>query len=324
MKRHHQILAGILAIQVVLTMVVFWPRPATTAGGNPVFPDLEAKDIVSLTVTDADNKSIALRQVGAEWILPEADDYPCVAGNITPLLDSIVGLTTDRLVTRTAASHGRLQVSASDFVRRLDFETADGAKHTLYLGSSPSYGATHFRLEGQNEAYLTDTINTWDVGVEASNWIDTTYVSVPEEEVTRMTLENANGIFVFTKDMQGEWRMTGMPGIETLDEAKVTGLIRRVASLSMTEPLGKEDLEEYGMDEPQAVATIETADTSVTVRVGAQDPEDNSYVVISSDSPYYVRASQFSVEDLVTRTREDFYKEEATPTPEAETATPTP
>jgi hypothetical protein len=324
MKRHHQILAGILAIQVVLTIVVFWPRPAATGGGDPIFPDLEAKDIVALTITASDDESIALRQVGEEWVLPEADDYPSEAGKITLLLDNIVGLTTSRLVTRTAASHERLQVSANDFVRRLDFETADGAKHTLYLGSSPSYGATHFRVEGQNEAYLTDTINTWDVGVEASNWIDTTYVSVPEEEVTEMTLENTNGTFVFTKNSQGEWRMTGMPETEILDEAKVTGLIRRVASLSMTEPLGKEELAEYGMDEPQAVATLETADTTVTLRVGAQDPEDISYVVISSESPYYVRVSEYSVEDLVTRTREDFYKEEPTPTPEVETATPTP
>jgi hypothetical protein len=324
MKRHHQILASILAIQVVLAIVVLWPRPAATGGGDPVFPDLEAKDIVALTITDADDRSIALRQVGEEWVLPEADDYPSEAGKITPLLDNIVGLTTDRLVTRTAASHGRLQLSANDFVLRLDFETADGSKHTLYLGSSPRYGATHFRVEGQNEAYLTDTISTWDVGVEASNWIDTTYVSVPEEEVTKMTLENPNGPFVFTKDDQGEWRMLGMPGIETLDEVKVNGLIRKVASLSMTEPLGKEELEEYGMNEPQAVAMLETADTTVTLRVGAQDPEDSSYVVISSELPYYVRVSQFSVEDLVTRTREDFYKEEATPTPEEETATPTP
>ena len=322
MKRHHQILAGILAAQVLLSMVVFWPRAAAT-GGALVFPDLEAGGIVALTITDADGNSVGLAKGEQGWVLPDADDYPADAAKITPVLEKIVGLTTSRLVTRTAASHRRLQVAADDFVRRIDFETVDGARHTLYLGSSPQYGASHFRVEGQAETYLTGDFSTWETAAEASSWIDTSYVRLDETQIKEVTLENADGTFTFSKEGDDTWTMAGLAPDETLDQVEVSDVVQKVASLSMLRPLGKEELPEYGMAEPKAVVTLETADESVTLRVGAQDPEDESYVVISSESDYYVRVSRYSVQDLVEKTREGFLEQPATPTPGAEgTATP--
>ncbi len=315
MKRQHQILAGILAAQVVLSIFVFWPRSGATAGGNPLFPDLESSDIMALTVMDADGNAIVLRKVDGDWVLPEADDYPADASKITPVIGKILGLNSSRLVTRTAASHGRLQVSADDFVRRLDFETADGAKHTIYLGSSPSYGATHFREEGRDETYLTDQLTTFEASPEADSWIDTSYVTVAVDDIVRMSLENANGSFDFTQDEEGNWAMAGLASDETLDETQVGNVVRRAASLNMVAPLGKEELDGYAMNQPNALVTLETADGMTTVTVGAQDPDDNSYVVASSASEYYVRVSDFSVKDLVESTREDFLEVPATPTP---------
>jgi hypothetical protein len=320
MKRHNQILAGILVIQIILSVVVFWPRSAATVASEPLFPDLSADDIVALTVTDADDNSIQIKKVGEVWVLPDADDYPAQADKITPLLDKIVGLTTGRLVTRTDASHKRLQVTPDDFVRRIDFETANGTKRTLYLGSSPQYGATHFRVEGQSETYLTSELSTWETKADAASWVDTAYLSVPEDDIIKMTLENANGTFTFTKDDAGIWTMDGLATDETLDEAKVTSLIQRAATVNMIQPLGKEEQAAYGMDQPNALVTLETGDKTVTLRVGAKEPDANRYTVISSESPYYVRVYEYSVKDFVETTRDDFLQLPPTPTPEAASA----
>ncbi len=322
MKRHNRILTGTLVIQIILSIAIFWPKSVVTGASELLFPDLEAGDIVALSIADTDGNSIVLRQIAGNWALPDADDYPAQAGKITPLLDKIVGLTTGRLVTRTDASHKRLQVAPDDFVRRIEFETADGTKRTLYLGSSPSYGATHFRVDGQSETYLTNDISTWETNATAASWIDTVYLSVPQADVTRMTLENADGTFTFTKDDEGNWTMDGLAADETLDEAKVTALLGQAASVNVVSPLGKEDQAAYGMEEPNAVATIETNDQTVTLRIGAKDTADNSYVVISSESPYYVRVSEFSVKNLVENTRDDFLQSPPTPTPEEGTNTP--
>jgi len=338
MKRYNQILTGILVIQIALSVVVFWPESAAT-GGEPLFPDLEAGDIVSLTITDADGNSIALaqlpsptspptlggtegRQRGAggegrgDWVLPDAGDYPAQADKVTPLLEKIAGLTTGRLVARTDASHRRLQVAPDDFVSRIQFETADGAKHVLYLGSSPSYGATHFRLDGQSETYLTSDVSTWDANSSAASWIDTSYVSLDKERLTRVTLENTNGTFVFIRDDAGEWAMAGLEASEELASGKVTTLVNRATSVTLLRPLGTEEDAAYGLDDPLATVTLEMGDETVTLQVGAQDADDSSYVVKSSASPYYVRVAEYNVKPLVENRRDDFLQLPPTPTPE--------
>lgn len=330
MKRHHQILTGILIIQIALSVVVFWPKSAT-AGGEPLFPDLEAGDIVSLTITDADDNNITLQKVTGEgstelaevWVLPDAGDYPAQADKIVPLLEKIAGLTTGRLVTRTDASHKRLQVASDDFVSRINFETADGTpgRHTLYLGSSPSYGATHFRLDRQNETYLTSDVSTWDANTSAASWVDTSYVNLDEERLTRVTLENANGTFVFTRDDAGEWTLAGLEANEELASGKVTTLVNRATSVTLLRPLGTEEDTAYGLDSPLATVTLEMDDETVILQVGAQDADDSSYIVKSSASPYYVRVAEYNVKPLVENKRDDFLQLPPTPTAAGDTNT---
>ncbi len=165
---------------------------------------------------------------------------------------------------------------------------------------------------------MTDQLTTYETSPEADSWIDTAYVAVAVDDLVRMSLENANGSFDFTKDEEGNWTMAGLGSDETLDQTQVGNVVRRAASINMVEPLGKEQLDDYAMTQPHALVTLETADGTTTVTVGAQDPDDNSYVVASSASEYYVRVSEFSVKDLVESSREDFLEQPPTPTPDEE------
>ena len=316
MKRHHQILAAVLVVQVILGVVVFWPRSAATAEQEPLFPDLNVDDVVSLTVVNAAGETVFLRQVDGEWVLPEAGDYPVLGEQVASLLEKIAGLTTGRLVTRTEASHRRLQVASDEFQRRIDVELADGTEHTLYLGSSPRFGVTHVRVAGQNETYLSDEVSAMDAGATASAWIDTAYVSVPPEEVTAVTLENGQGTFDFSRDEEGNWTLEGLDADEVLGQAAVSAVVRQATTVRMVAPLGTEERSEYGLDDPNAVATIETTGGSITVAVGAPGEDENTYVVHSSESSYYVLASQAAVGGLVDTAREDLLTEPPTPTPE--------
>ncbi len=322
MKRQHQVLAGLVVVQMILIVIIFWPRPAVSRERVPIFADLSGEAVVALTITDGEGRAISLRRVGPQWVLPDAADYPAQGDKVDAFLEKVLGLNTSRLVTRTGASHGRLQVAADDFQRRVDLATAGGTTYRLYLGSSPRYGATHFRLEGQEETYLTDALSTWETSTAAATWIDPVFLRVPQDGVTGMMLENGNGTFRFVQD-RGIWRMAGLGLDEELDETQLTGLLRRLEALQMVAPLGKEELASYGMDRPSAVVTLETVTGTISLRVGAQDPEDDSYVVIVSTLPYYVRVAGYNIQPFVERAREDFLLSPPTPLPE-ETASPGP
>jgi len=242
--------------------------------------------------------------------------------NVSTLLQAIVGLEAERRVTQTSGSHARLQVAGDEFNRRVEIELADGTRHVLYLGSSPSFQALHVRAEGQDDVYLTSALTAEDAGAGAVDWVERTYFSMPSEEVTSLTLENANGTFRFAKEGE-EWMMDGLAG-ESFDADRFQTVLSRATSVSLLAPLGRKELAEYGLDTPAAVVSIETsgdAPSTVVLTVGAQDAEDSSYVVKSSESPYYVRVSEFSVNELVTHARDEFLVASPTPppgTPEAE------
>ena len=308
-KRQHQLLAGVLIVQLVLSAVVFWPRPLTAAQGEPLFGDLEAGDITVLTLEDGAGSVTRLEQVGGQWVVPEADNYPATMDEVVSFLDKLLAVRTDRLVTRGEASHRRLRVSPDEFARRISFQTDEGEEQTVYLGTAPQFGSVHFRLAGESETYLTSELATHDAAATVSAWVDLTYQRLEPEDVHRFTLENESGTFVFERIGEDGWMLADLNEDETLDLGAVRGLLRRAGSVTMRSPLGREDQPHYGMDAPAARVTLELDEKTVTLLVGARDAEDGSYVVKSSESEYYVSVAETGVRELVETAREDLLEE---------------
>ena len=322
MKRTDRILAGVLAVQVILSILIFAPKPAAGGEGGAAFPDLTGEDIVALMITDDQGSDITLQKQIGKWVLPDADDYPADATKVDPTLNKMAGLSTSRLVTRTRASHKRLQVAEDDFLRRIAFETEDGTKRTVFFGSAPSYGATHFRVEGQDEVYLANDFSVWDINTTAAGWVSTSLFTLNSEDVTQAILTNSNGRFTFLRDDEGNWSMEGLAEGEELAPGEIDTIINRATSVTMLRPLGKEEKPTYGMADPIAVVMLDTVDEdTILLRVGAQDPEDNSYVVKAAKSPYFAQVAEYNVQAFVENTRDDFIQPPATPMPEGEEAT---
>lgn len=322
MSRFNQILAVILVAQIALAAFVLWPRAATSSGGGPLLPDYKAADVTGLTLSDSEGNKLALAKSGDNWVLPEADDYPVDSAKVTPLLDKIEKIRTNRLVTQTEGSHSRLKVAANDFNSLVEIQLKDGASHKLYIGSSAGAAATHVRADDNPEVYLAGDINSFEASPQAGSWVDTLYFTVPQTATTSLTLENANGTFEFTKDGE-QWTMSGLAGDETFNENNFTSLFSQASGIRMTRPLGKTEDPAYGLDKPQAVITLKTADKTYTLSIGAKDDTDNTYVVKSSESPYYVRVSEGLVNTFLEKKRADFLQAPPTAEPGAE-ATPAP
>lgn len=323
-KRTNQILAGLVVLQALLIALAFWPRPAAFRVER-LFPDLTGSAFVALTVTGEEGQSVTLRQKEGTWVLPDVDDYPAQASKIAPLLEKIAALTTENLVAQTSASHRQLKVAEDAFVRRLDLEKADGSHIRLYLGTSPRLNSVHLRLDGRDETYLAGNLSTTDIGVTTSAWVDLLYFTLPMTEVVRFRLENAQGVLTFTREAGNTWNLAGLGPEEKVDTSRVESFLRQATSIRMTEPLGRERKPEYGMDAPTAVLTLWTKDREITLTVGAPNEKKTNYVLISSESPYYVRVAAYTVRDIVEKGRSDFLVPPPTPTPTpTPEATPTP
>ncbi len=325
MDRRNQILSVILAAQIVIAIAVFWPRTAVSGEtGGPLLPNLQASDVVSLVIDDGAGMVTEMARKGDGWVLSRADDYPADGTKVTPFLEKLEKLTTDRLVTQTDASHKRLRVADDDFARKIDVELGGGKSHELYLGTSGGYGSTHVRADGQSDVYLTADLATWDANAQPSAWIDTLYFTVPQTITVAITLENEQGTFEFETDGD-TWAMKGLADEETLNQNSVIGLLNQISSVRMQAPIGKTEQDSFGLDQPQAMVTVKVRDggeeQTHTLRIGAKHApgEESSseapyYVVSSSQSLYFVRLPEYLGDSLSAMARADFLEVVSIPT----------
>ena len=316
MTRQQQILTALLVVQVVVASVVFWPRRGSTAAASPLLAGVAADDIVGLTISDDQGSSLVLRKQDEQWVLPEAEDYPVQASKVEPVLEGLANMDRRTLVARTKESQRQLQVADDDYARRLVLTTSAGQEQGLYLGSAPSYGATHVRLVGEAETYLQRELSAWEVAATASSWIDVSYLRIAADELTEVIVQNAGGTLRIVRDEAGEWTLADLAEGEVLAEYQVSALVSSASNLTVREPLGKTGQAAYGLDEPLAVATLRTATEAYIVNIGAHDPDGRTYVVKASNSDYYVTVSDYSLRNLVEDSRSDLL-EQPTPTPAA-------
>ena len=312
-------LAALLVVQLVLSVVLLWPRQAVSASGQPLFEGIQQADIIAMAITDDQGRSVQLAKTSDQWVLESGGGYPADGAKVTPALTKLLELSKGRLISKTPASQVQLKVADQNYLRRIEIKTSGGAALTLYLGSSAGGTATHVRLGGQSEVYMASGTSSWDYSADASSWIDTVYLALPSADVVRLSLSNSNGKWEFEKDGTGAWTMPSAQPAEQFNPESVSNLLSRFVSLRMTRPLGTTEDPSYGLASPAALITLVSKsgdeEKTVTLAVGAKDTADSSYTVKSSESSFYVRVSEYSLNDFVDRTRDSFLILPATPTP---------
>ena len=361
MSRTNKILAAVLVIQLVLLGVqAAWPDSANgqVSPGGALVANFDSAKVSQITIADNSDKQITLKKSGDVWTLPDYGDYPVTASTVTLLLTKIGQLRADRLITQSSTSFRSLQVSPDDFVRQVTFNQ-DDATHTLYVGKTGGGNTVHVRLEGQNQVYLTSNLTSQDASALSSSWIDTAYFSAAVDDVVSMRLQNANGEFDFTKSGDA-WTVSGLGEGEMLNQDNLTSLLNTLTTLRMTEPVGKEAQDSFGLDAPQAIITLTVMETAApaaptpavpdTSNLLGATPEntatvaptatpqnvakvytfqigaalDNGIVIKGSNSDYYVLISQTNADRFTTKTQADFTTVAPTATPEPPTETPLP
>jgi hypothetical protein len=320
MDKKNQILTLVLILQLVIVAVLFWPSESV-AGRAQLFEGLEAGQIMRVTIQDKEGQEITLARGADGWVLPEAGDYPVQESKIDPLLTKLANIRGDRIVAQAESSHKRLMVAPDKYEGLITFELADGTRHALYVGSALRYQVNHVRVEGDDVVYLAFGFSPLEIDAGVTHWIDAVYFSVPSAQIVALTLDNPNGQFRFT--IEGEkWRMEGLGADKQLNANNVRSVANRVSSVRIQKPLGREEKPEYGLDDPSAEVVVQSRDeegqeSTHILRVGATQELDGEpmRVVKSAASPFYVLVPEYGIEDLITRTRQDFLQQEPTPTP---------
>ncbi|MCB0062928.1 MAG: DUF4340 domain-containing protein, partial [Caldilineaceae bacterium] len=299
--------------QLVLIAVVFWPGRGANATAAALFPDVTVDDVQAMTIQEGE-KQIQVARSGDGWVLPDAGDFPVKAVTVSDTISKVLQIDTRRLVADDTSSHARLQVTEEDAQREVTLETTAGETLTLLVGSSPSFRSTNVRRNDSDAVYTTGSLQATDLRTDYANWIDTSYLAIPQTDIQALTVENAQGTLSFTEVSTDTWTLDDLAEGETFNQNNLTSLLTRFSGLNMVQPLGKEAQPAYGMENPAATVTIVhqptggTAETT-TLTIGTEPLENGNYVVKSSDSAYYVEVASFSVENILNRGRADYLQQ---------------
>jgi hypothetical protein len=325
MTRFHKILIGLLAAQLALIGVLYWPRGGSAGAADAtLFGAIKGSDITSVTISEKAGNSTLSRQ-GDKWVVPSAGDFPADATKLNSLADKLAGMKGGQAVGRTVTTQNQLQVADNNYSKKIDFQTANGNKYSLYLGTVSGGSATHVRVGGQQDVYLTRDVSAYDVSSDVATWIDQVYMAVPAEQAMTLTVKTATDNLTFNKGAQGNWVMQGLKAGEQTNDSNVNAVLTALTSLRMDKPLGKQDQTSYGLAQPVAVLTAVTnsggKETTHTLNVGAKDA--TGYFVKSLDSEYYVHVAAFTLQGLLGYKRSDYLVQPTpAPTPAAGVAAP--
>ena len=319
MDRRNLILSSILVLQIALIAFFFWPQDRSNAAVSALLNNTSESSLSALVV-ESPTERVELSKTEQGWVASNYGDYPVDSLKISELISKVVGINTGRLVAQTASSHNQLQVSDSNFAKKVTFTGSDGSSQTLYIGSSPSVRTTNVRLEGQDQVYLTSEVTGSEIRTDVGGWIALAYLQVPTADAQTVTIENANGTLTFTRVNTDTWTLADLGDDETFNNNNFSTILTRLSTLNMIAPVGRDDQPEFGLEQPSATVTIETQPAegepeTITLMIGAKDEGGTNYYAKASTSDYYVKVASFTGDQFVNDTRERYLQ--APPTPEA-------
>jgi hypothetical protein len=314
MNRSQWILAGVLAVQVLL-ILLFRAGGESTGSLQPhaLLPGLAELEPAGIRISDGSEETITLIRTEGSWILGDPDGYPADAGKIRDLLEDLESLQVRRPVVSSDRYHDTLKVTEEEHERRVRIyrEIDDDPAFELFLGSSPNYRIHHVRLSGDDRVYEQQALTPYALDTGAGSWVDQEPVDLPAGAViVGVTLRNGHGAFE-AESVEGTWRLLSPPGAGEPDGSAVDSWVRSLVTLRLSEPAGEVDDDAHGYADPAAVLELiyetETDErAAIRIIVGAETGEDGGarYARVG-ESAYSVVLSGWEARKLTDKKPED-------------------
>ncbi|MBA2320068.1 MAG: DUF4340 domain-containing protein [Deltaproteobacteria bacterium] len=237
----NRILAGLLAVQLALAAVTWWPgesgdAPPVAALAAPL-AEWTVVEIVGQTTGDAPPKPVRVVKEGDRWVLASAGGFPADAAKVQQVIDNLAKIELGNPISTKATSHRDLGVADDTFTRKVTIGSG-GKTTTLYLGAGTGSGL-HVRREGTDSVYAVRGFTAWSVGDADARYLDSSYVKVDPKSLRTLKIANPSGTWTLVQAPDDTWSIAEAPGV-AVDPGKSGSLARRAVDVRMTKPVGTE------------------------------------------------------------------------------------
>lgn len=284
MSRLTHLLTLVLAVQLLLVAVLFWPRenPGDSDARAPLM-SLQAANIDRILVASGKD-SLLLRRDGARWIMPDYHQLPVQQSRLDRVLLDLPVLPRGWPVASSATATERFEVAPTNFQRKLEFYSGEDRRAELFIGTSPGFRKVHVSPAGDENVYAVE-FNTFEVPVSASEWLDKSLLQIDD-------VVSVSGLdYALSRD--GEvWR--GGEGRAAAAE-EVEKLVNGLSGLRVT---AAADIATASILEEMAVPPTLTAEAAGQRYEYRLYEIEDAYYIQRSDVPVYFSLGAFDYDRL--------------------------
>jgi hypothetical protein len=175
---------------------------------------------------------------------------------------------------------------------------------------TPAGSDLYARVDGQQRVFLISGFQESSLNKTAFSLRDKTILKFERDAADTLTVEKEGSPTLAFAKKGNDWRLT-KPYDAKAESNAVDGLVGKLAQLRMTAietADGTKDLKKYGLDKPQATATVGTGSSRATLALGSKKDDGTLYARDLS------RPAIFTVEgsllDDLTKKADDLRKKE--------------
>ena len=306
MKKSHQILAGIAALQLILLVGITIKGQPEAAVPSAPLTTLTAEEITAFVIKRADDyppNQVPLNLVkkNGVWVVPTADDYQVDSDKVENVLEKLVSIDADQSVARSKTSHNALKVGDRDYTKRVQLTA--GTKTTEIVIGEGKGRSMYVRKSDADDVYLVRGLTAYDVSHEVTNYTEAEYFKMSDLQEVRVNVSSPGGsqsAHLF-QDATGKWEVDGL-GDAPIDESRVRALLIAVRSGRMVRPVGKTIRPEFGLGNPRARVTMKNKDEEMELLVGS-DIGDFTYVKVNT-KPDVILVRKYTLDALLRFNKE--------------------
>ncbi len=292
MKKLITILSAVLAVQLVLSGIIFAVQEETGAfHSEQALLGMNKDDFDGISIEQKDKPVLTLKKAGESWLLPTYFNAPVAVEKLNEFSRKLLHLKTGWPVASTEDAADRFQVKNGKFERLIVFQKEGKPVKTLYLGTSPGFKKIHARVEGQKDIQVIE-FGAFEASVAPEDWVKQDLAKIDTSQLSQIKAKE------FTLIKAGkDWTVEGLQANQSVKDAEVKGFIDKLTGLSYSGIWGIEDKPEYHLKDSALSFMLKKQAEEISYQFGKPDAGDD-YVLKLSNQPYYFKVTKAQFDSL--------------------------
>lgn len=240
------------------------------------FENFETEKILQISVSDSAD-GIFLTKSSSGWRVGEKgklEQYPADESKVNALLDKVMIMRKDQLISENKANHSSLGVVEGKGIEVTLWDQEKEVTHKFYIGNkSKNWRMSNVRVDGNNEVFLVSGSIRFAFKTKLENWRDKAIFSRDIDSIAQIQILDMISLEK-VEDFVGSYWVAKYQGDEKrANENNVQRYLSSLGSLTCSDWADNSIPESEWKEEKAPYIMITFKDgSSETITVGKQDP----------------------------------------------------